>query len=194
MPSGIALFRPGRPIWPSAKLRPAQGPRIHLRSLYSNRRRAHKEGRDALRQALAEYERAGTHVWTLYALALFAETLLTAGESDEATPVLAQGAALLERLGSHFYQAEVLRLQGEALLVAGARPAAERYFMKALDAARAQLARALELRAAMSLAQSQKYDGRQSEERELLKRAIGDFPDEDGNHYLEEARTFLQKL
>ena len=153
----------------------------------------HKEGLDALRQALAEYERAGTHVWTLYALALLAETLLTTGASDEAAPVLEQAAALLERLGSHFYQAEVLRLQGEALLVASGRAEAERYFTRALDAARAQRARALELRAAMSLAQSQKLDGRESEAREPLGRAIGGFP-KDGNHYLEEASTLLQKL
>lgn len=66
--------------------------------------------------------------------------------------------------------------------------------MKALDAARAPRARALELRAAMSFAQSQKLDGRQSEAREPLERAIGDFPAGDGNHYLEEARTLLQKL
>ena len=46
----------------------------------------------------------------------------------------------------------------------------------------------------MSLAQSQKLDGRRSEAREPLERAIGDFPAGDGNHYLEEARTLLQKL
>ena len=152
----------------------------------------HDEGLDALGQALAEYERAGTHVWALYALALLAETLLTTGANDEAAPVLDQAVSLLDRLGSHFYQAEVLRLQGEARLVAGARPEAERYFTRALDAARAQRARALELRAAMSLAHAQALDGRQSEARGPLERAIGDFPGGDGNHYLQEARALLR--
>ena len=148
----------------------------------------HRDALDAHGQALDEYRRAGTPTWAFYALVLLVETHLAFDARDEASRVLDEATALLETLGSHFYEAELLRLKGEERLVSGKRAEAETHFRNALYTAQAQSARALELRASMSLVRAVRDDGT----RETMRTAIESFPGGDDNLYLAEARTLLE--
>ena len=67
------------------------------------------------------------------------------------------------------YEAEVYRLRGELLLEEGTRfEAAEESFLQALDVARQQGAKSLELRAVMSLCRLWQKRGRRAEAHQML--------------------------
>ena len=71
--------------------------------------------------------------------------------------------------GEYYYSAEIVRLKGELLLASNDRRAeAEGCFKKALETARAQDAKSLELRAAGSLARLWNGEGKRSEASDLL--------------------------
>ncbi len=127
-------------------------------------------------------------------LALLAEVLECAGRFGDALAVVAEGLAASET-GGRYYRAELYRLQGELLLSrarhhAGARDGegtsaptgrelmraeAESCFRQALEIARRQQGKSLELRAATSLARLWQRQGRLVEARELLVPILGWF-------------------
>lgn len=85
--------------------------------------------------------------------------------------VVADAFACVERTGERYYEAELHRIQGELLLLSepdARRADAEACFHRALEVARRQQARSLELRAATSLARFWLDDGRAPEARTLL--------------------------
>ncbi|MGB5736770.1 MAG: hypothetical protein WBM40_20255 [Thiohalocapsa sp.] len=85
--------------------------------------------------------------------------------------MLEGGFAMVARNGEHHWEAELFRLNGD-LLLAQARPdvaAAERAYRRAVDLARAQGARSLELRAALSLARLQVTQGDEAGARAQLQ-------------------------
>jgi hypothetical protein len=96
---------------------------------------------------------------------------LLAGRPDEALDLLAEALEALEaveRTGERHFEAELYRLKGECLLAraAAAHGEAEVCFRRAIDIARRQQAKALELRAVMSVTrlcvkQSETEQGRQ---------------------------------
>jgi adenylate cyclase len=124
----------------------------------------------AFRQALSD-NRSISGRWfdTLHA-ARFAQTCLDNGRVEAALAWVDSGLADVAQLGQHWYAAELWRLKGAALLrrrtrraprghVQTAPEAAEPYLRRAVEIARAQRARLLELRAATSLAECLRRDG-----------------------------------
>jgi predicted ATPase len=97
---------------------------------------------------------------------------------------------------SHYYLAELQRLRGELLLRSPRekRAEAESCFRQALDVARDQGARSLELRAAMSLARLIAANGRKDEAREVLARIFGSFSEGFETADLKEAKALLEEL
>ena len=85
----------------------------------------------------------------LLAFAL-AQALAACGRRDEGRAVLREAAALVEETGERCFEAEIYRLEGNLLLDENGSAEAEACYVKALDVARAQEARSLELRAAMA--------------------------------------------
>src|SRR5689334_1876221 len=79
--------------------------------------------------------------------------------------VLAKGMALMERTGERMYEAELHRLKGELLLKLDDSNAAEAQscFQRAIEIARRQSSKSLELRATMSLARLLASQGRRDE-------------------------------
>jgi len=71
---------------------------------------------------------------------------------------------------------------------------AEACFHQALDVARRQRARALELRAAMSLARLWQQQGKRTEARELLAPIYGWFTEGFDTADLQEAKALLEEL
>jgi adenylate cyclase len=117
------------------------------------------EGIALMEKGLDGWKGAGIRVVEPYLLALLSETCLRAGRIEAAGERLAEARDRVEKTGEGWWEAELHRLQGEVLLVAaedGGRDGdssdrAEACFRTALEVARRQQARSLELRAALSL-------------------------------------------
>jgi predicted ATPase len=125
-----------------------------------------------VRQGLAGWVATGSQSNRTYYLALLAEALAQQGQAEEGLAVVAEALALVEGAGERFHAAELQRLRGELLLRGAADEAgcreAEACFRRALALARGQQAKALELRAAMSLTRLYQKQNRQAEARPLL--------------------------
>jgi predicted ATPase len=93
------------------------------------------------------------------------------------------------------WDAELAREKGELLMATGANPEEiERCFRSALDAARRQNAKSLELRAALSLSRFQAEQGHESEGRQLLAGIYGWFTEGIDTADLKHARAVLEPL
>lgn len=109
--------------------------------------------------AIDEFEAIRSQLLRPYCLALMAEAYRRAQRPEAGLALLDEGLQRMARSGERFYEAELHRLKGELLLAANGAAAgtpveeqAESHFRTALDVARQQDARLLELRAATSLA------------------------------------------
>jgi predicted ATPase len=151
-----------------------------------------------------------------FQLALLAESLQAGGQIDEGLAVAVEALALVEATGERFYEAELHRLRGELLLLrevgevrpspaepAAARPhdpdpsgltEAEVCFRRALDVARRQGTKSLELRAALSLARLLRDRGELGEGRRLLAATFGWFTEGWDTLDLQDAHALLEEL
>ncbi len=129
-----------------------------------------KPGLQLIQDGLDAYRASGAVFQRSYHLALLAEVLRAEGSREAGLQALREAADLVETSGERFYEAEIHRLKGELLLAAPAKAstAAEASFHQALDVARHQEAKSLELRAASSLARLWRDQGKVAEARELL--------------------------
>jgi predicted ATPase len=108
-----------------------------------------------LEAARAAHRSMGVGVFYTLIQAFLAEACLRAGEPEAGLAAVDEGLAVAETTLDRSYRAELYRLKGELLLAraaAGSAPEAEQCLRQALDLARAAEAKALELRAATSLA------------------------------------------
>jgi predicted ATPase len=125
----------------------------------------------AIYAATAARRQSGSRVGESQDISLVAEALLTAGDVAGAEAALQEGIALVERSGERFWLAELHRLDGQVALK---RPEAdqaraEACFLKAIDIARSQESRLLELRAAIDLARLWRKAGSPNDPRVLLE-------------------------
>src|SRR5262245_2221748 len=92
------------------------------------------------------------------------------GQAEAGLRVLTEMRALVDKTGERFREAELCRLQGELLLQQTPPEIrrAEVCLHEALDTARRQQAKMLELRAAMSLSRLWQRQGKRAEAYELL--------------------------
>src|SRR5262249_4201478 len=110
-------------------------------------------GMATMQQGIEAYAATGSEGLRPYFLALLAEAHSAAGQPKEGLRLLTEAQAVLAGTEDRFYEAEVYRLKGELLQQAMPDEAqAETWLQRALDVARRQEAKSLELRAAMSLA------------------------------------------
>jgi predicted ATPase len=157
------------------------------------------EGIAQLRQGLADWQATGARGAGPYYLAMLGEAYGQGGQAEEGLRVLAEALALVNAGGERRHEAELYRLKGELLLKAecgvqhAALPAGE-CFQQALAVARHQQAKALELRAAMSLGRLWQQQGKQMEARRLLAPIYGWFTEGFDTADLQEARGLLETL
>src|SRR5262249_12337747 len=109
---------------------------------------------------------------------------------------LAEAHALVEQHEERYWEAEVYRLRGVLLLQQPETPQeeAEAWLQRALDVARRQQARSLELRAAMSLAHLWQRQGKRTEAHELLAPVYNWFTEGFDTPDLQEAKELLEHL
>ncbi len=152
-------------------------------------------GTTQIRQGLAAYQATGTEVFRPAYLVVLAEAYSHMGQIGEGLSVLAEALALVYRTGERWWEAELYRLKGELLLGRSAEdhPEAEACFRQALDIARRQQARSLELRAALSLSRLWQQQGKRAEVRELLAPIYGWFTEGFDTVDLQEAKALLDE-
>jgi predicted ATPase len=134
-------------------------------------------GRDQILEGLAIYARTGARLTTTWELCLIAEAQGACGQVEEGLDSLREAARVARETGEHCYEAEVYRLQGELLIARSPDNAAEAEacLRTALETARQQQAKALELRALTSLMALLCRQGRAEEVRQALAKTYSEF-------------------
>lgn len=146
---------------------------------------------------------AGSGVGQASYLLVHAHACAQAGQAELGLAAMAQALVWIEQTGVRVMEAEVWRMRGELLLQAAAgaghgsaAPTAESEgcFQRALEVARGQGARWLELRAAMSLARLWQARGWRAQAHELVANLYDGFTEGHDTPDLQEARALLQGL
>ena len=148
-----------------------------------------------LEDGLAAWQATGSALLRPYFLSLVAEAQQHSGQLDAALHSLDQALQAVEEHGERFYEAELHRRKGECLLAREDHPqtsAAEACFQRAIEIARRQRAKSLELRAAMSLGRLWQTQNKTAEARQLLAEVSGWFAPELETVDLQQARLLLE--
>jgi len=155
-----------------------------------------EEGMAQIREGLAAWHAMGSEVFQPYGLALLAEASAKMGQPEAGLTLLAEALAVVNPRGERRWEAEIHRLKGELLMAGSAEHhvEAETCFQHALDVARHQEAKSLELRAAMSLARLWQQQGKRAEAYELLAPVYGWFTEGFDTTDLQEAKALLEAL
>lgn len=154
------------------------------------------EGLALIQQGLEAYRATGAEFQRPHFLALRAEVHGMLGQAAEGLAALDEARAVMEETGERYYEAELYRLEGE-LLLAQEPPdedTAEACFGRALEVARRQQARSLELRAATSQARLWRRRGKPEEARLALAEIYASFTEGFEAPDLEVARSVLASL
>ncbi len=165
-----------------------------------------EEGVAQIRQGLTMTRATGSRLTNSIHLAILGETYGRMGRGEEGLTTLVEALAIAHRSGEHFYEAEIHRVKGELLLrciepvemmqaEAKAEAEAERCFQHAIEVARKQQAKSLELRATVSLCRLWQKQGKKGEEaRQLLAAIYGWFTEGFDTPNLKEAKALLEEL
>jgi class 3 adenylate cyclase/predicted ATPase len=144
-----------------------------------------------LRNGLSAYSASGAEVWMPYFLALLAGACDIAGQSEEAVTLLDNALQIVQKTGERWLEAELYRTKGRLLLRRRHSEAAEELYRQALTIAKEQEAKLWELRAAVSLAQLRRDQGRRSEAHGFLAPIYGWFTEGFGTQDLKDAKALL---
>ena len=165
---------------------------------------------EALREQLSNFRQGwdaslalGSRVSEIYFTSLLIECHLLLGQDDEAWELLEYCFTVIGETGDH-WEADLHRLKGEMLLArvatrprgqdAELRDQAEACFRAAIDIARAQSAKALELRAATSLARLTAARNERAAARDLLAPVCDWFQEGHDQPELRAANALLREL
>jgi class 3 adenylate cyclase/predicted ATPase len=173
-----------------------------------------KEGIVQIRQGLVAHQATGAELGRTAFLALLAEAYGKAEQTQEGLNVAAEALALIGKNGERYVEAELYRLKGQLTLrqfqvsgfkfqVTNPQPLtsnpqveaeAEACFHKAIEIARRQSAKSLELRAVMSLARLWQQQDKKTEARQVLAEIYGWFTEGFDTADLQEAKALLDSL
>src|SRR5262249_26476040 len=148
-----------------------------LRGWTLAQQRQAEEGIEQSNQGLITYRSTEAELNQPYFLALLAEAHGTMGQPEAGLTVLTEALALVDTTGERWYESELYRLQGALLLQQSSdhQAEAENCFHHALEIARTQQAKSLELRATTSLARLWQQQGKRQEAHDLLAPVYGWF-------------------
>jgi predicted ATPase len=148
-----------------------------------------------LRQGLASPD-VGPTLLRPYWLALLAEAYGRAGQPEAGLQVLAEAVTRMATTEMRWSEAEMSRLEGALRLQLASPeiPQAEACFQQALEMAPRQEAKALELRAAVSLSRLWQRQGKRGAARQLLAPIYSWFTEGFDTPDLQEAKALLEQL
>jgi predicted ATPase len=178
-----------------------------------------EQGLAQMQEGLPTFSATGAKLAQPYHIALLAQARGKSGQPQEGLALLDQAFEAVDKTGERYYEAELYRLKGTLALQKGARDweletgfspqqapspkplvprevvaEVEGYFHKALDIARRQEAKSLELRAATSLARLWQQQDKVDEARELLQEIYHWFTEGFETKDLQAAETLLVSL
>jgi class 3 adenylate cyclase/predicted ATPase len=181
-----------------------------------------EEGIEQLRQGLAAFRATGAGIAQPSFLASLADAYGKAGRIEEGLTILSEALAVVDQHGERLYEAELYRLKGELTLqsqtsssksqtsrrqvknkpkvtnpqslTSNPQEEAQACFLKAIDIARSQSAKSLELRATTSLARLWQQQGKKKEARQMLAEIYGWFTEGFDTVDLKEAKMLLMEL
>jgi predicted ATPase len=164
-----------------------------------------EEGLRQLDQGLATLQDTGTVLGLPQHFALLAEAYMRGGQVDAGLHVLTEALEHVDKMGERGLEAEIYRLKGECLRAQTDKrhtahgtqrkvDKAEECFRQALDVARRQQAKSLELRAALSLSRLWQQQGRYAEAHQILAESYGWFTEGFDTADLQEAKALLEAL
>ena len=175
-----------------------------------------------IHQGLAALHTTGAELVRPYILALLAEAQGNRGQAEKGQSLLTEGLAIMDNSGEHWCEAELYRLIGTLTLQSNASPRkgagraktgqeyaagllaprptprtqaeAEACFHKAIETARHQQAKSLELRAVMSLSRLWQQQGKKAQARRRLAEVYDWFTEGFATKDLQEANALLTAL
>ncbi|MBI3801911.1 MAG: hypothetical protein HY268_33685 [Deltaproteobacteria bacterium] len=174
-----------------------------------------EEGSTQMQEGLAAHRATGAEVYRPYYLALLAEVYGKMDQTKKGLSVLAEALDVVDKTGERFYEADLYRLKGELALqklsvasyqlsvtstqhtqhlAPNTQSEAEACFHKAMDIARKQSAKSLELRAVMSLSRLWQQQGKTKEAHEMLSETYNWFTEGFDTKDLQEAKALLEEL
>ncbi len=171
-----------------------------------------EEGLTLMRQGLTALRAKGQELRRSHFLSLIAEVYGEVGRAEEGLSLLAEALSHVDKTGERYYEAELYRIKGRLTLQSKTSPRqvtgkskasqdkseveqeAEACFRKAIEVARKQSAKALELRAVMSLSRLWWKQGKKKETHRMLAEIYGWFTEGFDTVDLQEAKALLEEL
>jgi predicted ATPase len=155
-----------------------------------------EEGMAQVRHGIAAWQATGAALAIPYFYTMLADVCDHLGYTEDGLQVLAEAHTLVEQHEERQWEAEIYRLQGVLLLRQPETPQAEAeaWLHRALDVARRQEAKSLELRAAMSLSRLWQQQGKRQEAYDLLAPIYHWFTEGFDTADLQDAKALLAEL
>ena len=151
-------------------------------------------GIELMRNALAAAEGNSERNHRMVYLCQLASAYASAGQPEIGMELLDEAVQVVEPTGERFFEAELYRLRGTVLLRLGQKSEAEAELRRALAIAQRQQARWWELRAATSLAEHLRDEGRYAEASSVLKQVYEWFTEGFDTSDLKHAKQLLDQL
>jgi class 3 adenylate cyclase/predicted ATPase len=151
---------------------------------------------DSIGKALVALRQSGGNTGNSIILSNIAEAFLMVGDRAGAASALQDGFAFVEQSGEQYWLADLHRLSGQVALLQAEpdRARAEACFAKAIEVARSQEARLLELRAATDLARLWRGSRADSDLRGLLEPILAMIEGGETARDISDARALLAEL
>jgi predicted ATPase len=147
-----------------------------------------------MRRGLADYQASGAEVEMPYFLVLLAEGCGKIGQAERGLETIGEALERVAKSEERSREAELYRVKGELLLMQGEAAEAQTCFRQAMDIARQQGSKSLELRAVVSSSRLLKQQGKEEEARQMLTEIYDWFTEGFDTTDLIEAKALLAEL
>ena len=153
-----------------------------------------KESTELIRKGMTEMRSEEIAIYFSGTFATLVEGQLKKGLFEDARTSLDEAFAFVDKTDERYWEAELFRLKGELLLVDHEIAGAEACLNRAIEIARKQSAKSLELRAAMSLSRLWGERGKKNIAKKLLMEVYNWFTEGFDTPDLVEAKALLDEL
>ena len=152
------------------------------------------QGIEQMHKGMAVHESLDLQCYLPGTLRAIAAAQAQAGQTEDALTTLDKAYIMVKKTDERLWEPEIHRLRGEILLMQGEEGGAERSLLEALEVARRQKAKSLELRAATDLARLWGSQGKVDYAYALLTPVYDWFTEGFNTEDLREAKTLLEAL
>jgi ATP/maltotriose-dependent transcriptional regulator MalT len=147
-----------------------------------------------MNQGMEAAQKLGVSMFMPFLKCRMAEIMLSLDRIDESERAVAEAEAIMNRTGERNYEGELRRLKGELHWRNGRIEEAGLQFREALEIARRQQAKAVELRATTSYGRFLAAAGQSDQARALVESADAWFDEGTDGHDRTEARAAIAEL